>query len=132
MRTRSVDKFLYRNYVQKAVECQQAMKDAYDKGNWNAAVVNAIHSIISSADALTVFFKGVRHAGEKHEDVITLLQTIGLDQGALKAKTRQLSRLLSIKNAAEYEERLMSKSDATSAIKDAERFLQWTKEMLGV
>jgi len=113
------------------VECHQAMKDAYDKGNWNAAVVNAVHSAISSADALTVFSKGVRHAGEKHEDVITLLQTIGLDPGTLKTKTRQLSRLLSIKNAAEYEERLMSKSDATSAVKDAERFLQWTKEMLG-
>ncbi|MFQ6003567.1 MAG: hypothetical protein ACE5KJ_07460 [Candidatus Zixiibacteriota bacterium] len=80
MRTRSVDKFLYRNYIKKAEECRQAMNDAYSKGNWNATVINAIHCAISAADSITVFFKGVRHAGEKHEDVIALLQTIGLDQ----------------------------------------------------
>lgn len=130
MRTRSVDKFLYKNYLKKAEECRQAMDDAYSRENWNAAVVNAVHCAISSADALTVFFKGIRHAGEKHEDVIALLQTIGLDQGVLKTKTRQLSRLLSIKNAAEYAERLMSRNDASSATKDAGRFLQWVKETL--
>ena len=130
MRTRSVDKFLYKNYLKKAEECRQAMDDAYGRENWNAAVINAIHCAISAADALTVFFKGIRHAGEKHEDVIALLQTISLEQDVLKMKTKQLSRLLSIKNVAEYEERLMSKKDANSAIKDAERFLQWVKETL--
>jgi len=130
MRTRSVDKFLNKNYLKKAEECRQAMDDAYTRENWNAAVVNAVHCAISSADALTLFFKGIRHAGEKHEDVIALLQTIGLDQGVLKTKTRQLSRLLSIKNAAEYAERLMSRKDASSATKDAGRFLQWVKETL--
>lgn len=48
----------------------------------------------------------------------------------MKAKSRQLSRLLGIKNAAEYEERLMDKKDAKEAVRDAERFFSWVKGFL--
>ncbi len=125
-----MDKSSYKNYIKKAEECRRAMHDAYAKGDWNAAVINAIHCAISSTDALTVFFKGVRHAGERHEDAVALLQQIEIED--LKTKTRQLSRLLSIKNAAEYEDRLMNKKEADSALKDADRFLKWAKETLGI
>lgn len=55
---------------------------------------------------------GVRHAGERHEDAISLLQTVSLPRDVLTAKSKQLSRLLGIKNAAESEERLMREDDA--------------------
>jgi len=73
---------------------------------------------------------GVRHAGERHEDAVSLFQIIGLPKAVLTAKSRQLSRLLGIKNAAEYEERLMSENDAREALRDAERFFTWVKGYL--
>ena len=73
---------------------------------------------------------GVRHAGERHEDAISLFQTVSLPKDVLTAKSRQLSRLLEIKNAAEYEERLMNENDAREAVRDAERFFNWVKGYL--
>lgn len=72
---------------------------------------------------------GVRHADDRHEDAITLLQTLSLPRDTLSSKGRQLSRLLGIKNAAEYEERLITQKEATEAVKDAERFLEWTEDL---
>ena len=83
-----------------------------------------------ACDAVTVFMIGVRHAGERHEDAVGLLQSLNLPKGILSSKGRQLSRLLGIKNAAEYEERLMTESEAREAVRDAERFFQWTEELL--
>ena len=74
---------------------------------------------------------GARHAGERHEDAIALLQTLSLPQDTLQRKGRQLGRLLSIKNAAEYEERLIKEDEASEAVKDAERFLDWVEGLLG-
>jgi hypothetical protein len=92
--------------------------------------MNAVHCGISACDAVTVFLLGVRHAGERHEDAISLFQTVGLPRDVLTAKSKQLSRLLGIKNAAQYEERLMDEDDAKEAVRDAERFFSWVKEFL--
>lgn len=132
MITRPVDKSLFKNYLKKAEECACAMEDAFEKERWNAAVINAVHCCISVADALTVFFEGQRHAGERHEDAIALLQKIEIDAKLLAAKTKQLSRVLRIKTAAEYEEKLMNKSDAEQALKDAKRFFEWAEDTLSV
>jgi len=130
VRVRHVDKFAFRNYLKRAGECLNAALECLKNGWWNAAVINAVHCGISACDALTVFMRGVRHAGERHEDAISLLQTVDLPKDLLTAKSKQLSRLLGVKNAAEYEERLMNENDAREAVKDAERFLGWVKEFL--
>jgi len=131
MRTRYVNKNLYTNYLQKSGEFLETAKEAYSKSRWNAVVLNSIHSAISASDSLTVFFNEVRSAGESHEDVISLLKNLGLDQLEINNKIKQLQRLLQIKNAAEYEEKLMSENDAENSVRDAERFLGWVKEKLG-
>ncbi|MFH1774447.1 MAG: HEPN domain-containing protein [Methanobacteriota archaeon] len=130
MRTRHVDKSLFRNYLKKAGESLDSAKECLEKGRWNSAVINAVHCGISACDALTVFKIGVRHAGERHEDAITLLESLELPKDVLSSKGRQLSRLLGIKNAAEYEERLMDESEAREAVRDAERFFRWVEELL--
>lgn len=130
MRTRHVDKSLFRNYLKKAEESLESAKDSLQKERWNAAVISAVHCGISACDALTVFKIGVRHAGERHEDAITLLESIELPKDVLSNKGRQLSRLLGIKNAAEYEERLMDESEAREAVRDAERFFKLVEELL--
>ncbi len=130
VRTRRVNKDLYKNYLKKARENLDTAKECLNAGRWNAATINAIHSGISACDALTVFMVGVRHAGERHEDAITLLQTLTLPKDILASKGRQLSRLLAIKNAAEYEERLITQKEAAEAVRDAERFLDWAETLL--
>ena len=130
IKTRSVGKYLYKNYLKKAEEYFDAMNNQFDKQNFNACVLNAIHCAISSSDALTIFFKGVRHAGEKHEDVIKLLLDLDLDREVLASKTRHLSNLLTIKNQVEYEEKLTTENGAEIAKKNAERFFIWVKDIL--
>jgi HEPN domain-containing protein len=131
IRTRPVNRDLYRNYLKKANEFYRCMEQSFDFEHWNACVVNAIHCAISSADAMTVFHLGFRHAGEKHLDVLQLLQEIDFDSKDIRLKNRQLSSLLLIKNRAEYEERLMKKSNAENAIRAATRFHGWVKDKLG-
>jgi len=128
MKTRSVDKHKYRNYLVKADEFFDMMNDSFAKRKFNPTALNAIHCAINSADALTVFYKGVRHAGERHEDVVALLNTLGLPD--MQSKNRQLLDLLRIKNSAEYEEKLMTETNALDSIKNAERFFKWVRDML--
>ena len=130
-RTRAVNKSFYINYLKKAGEFCRAMEHSYQVGDWNACVVNAIHCAISSADAVTVFYLGFRHAGEKHHDVLQLLESIDINPKEMHSKNRQLTSLLMIKNRAEYEERLMNKSDAVNARKGAIRYHDWVKKKLG-
>jgi len=130
MRVRHVDKSVFKNYLRKAEECFETASECLRNGWLNAAVINAVHCGISACDALTVFMLGVRHAGDRHEDAISLFQTVGLPRDVLLVKSRQLSRLLEIKNTAEYEERLMDENDARETVRDAERFLGWVKEFL--
>ncbi len=128
MKTRNVDKHKYRNYLAKADEFFDIMNESISKRKFNAAVLNAIHCAISSADALTVFYKGVRHADDRHEDIVVLLNTLGLQD--MQSKNRQLLDLLRIKNSAEYEEKLMTETNALDSIKNAERFFKWVKAIL--
>src|SRR3989344_1569347 len=128
MKSRNVDKHKYMNYLSKADEFFDIMNESFAKRKFNATVLNAIHCAISSADALTVFYKGIRHAGERHEDVVALLNTLGLPD--IQSKNRQLLDLLRIKNSAEYEEKLMTETNALDSIKNAERFFKWVRDML--
>ena len=130
LKTRNVEKHLYTNYLKKAEEFMNACNDSFLKEEWDASVINAIHSGISASDALTIFFKGVRHAGERHEDVIQLLNT--LDLYDINDKNRHILNLLSVKNKSEYEETLMTRKNAKDAKRSAERFLSYVKETLKV
>lgn len=130
IRTRAVDRHMHKNYSKKADEHYLAMEMCYEKGLWNACVMNAIHCAISSTDALTVFYLGFRHAGERHHDVLQLLQKLDIDKTEIKSKSQQLATLLSIKNAAEYEERLMDENDAGNARKACDRLYSWVKTQL--
>lgn len=129
-RTRPVDRRAYRNFLKKAGEHHTAMEMNYEKGLWNACVVNAVHCGINCADALTSFYLGFRHSGDRHHDVLNLLQKIDIDKKELSSKIQQLSTLLSIKSTAEYEEKLMDEGDAEKARKACDRIYDWVKDKL--
>ncbi len=126
--TRDVDKSLYANYLKRAEECLDTARDSFEAQKWNAAAINAIHSCIAACDALCVYFLGKRHAGDSHNDAIRLLKTIGENDDEINTNANRASRILSIKSMAEYEERLVCRSEAEKAVKDCERFFEFAKK----
>jgi len=129
-RTRNVAKSLYANYLIRAEECLHAAKDSFANKKWNAATICVIHSCIAACDAMCVYFLGKRHAGEKHNDAVYLFKTIKSEDKKLKANANKFNKVLRIKNMAEYEERLVYKSEAEKVLKDCERFLDYVRREL--
>ncbi|MBI2971795.1 MAG: HEPN domain-containing protein [Candidatus Aenigmarchaeota archaeon] len=130
MKTRSVDRFRSKDYLKRAEECKSAMNRAFEAGDWNACVINAVHCAISSADAFCIFKKGLRNAGDSHRDSIALFLSIDPNTEELKKTVTHLSRLLDIKTDAEYGERLASSENAEQAKKHAERLFDFVATRL--
>lgn len=127
--TRDVQKSLYVNFLKRAEECLHAARNSFSIQEWNATAINAIHSCIAACDAMCVYFLGKRHAGDDHEEAANLFMTIK-DSEAAKTNANRLLRILSVKNMAEYEERLVHRSEAEKILKDCERFLEFIKKEL--
>lgn len=130
IRTRKVNKSLYSNYLKRDKECYMAATECFKNEDWNAATICAIHACISACDAMCIYFLGKRHAGEKHNDAVRLFKTIRIQDGNLSKNANRLNRILSIKNMAEYEERLVFKSEAEKIVKDMERFFNYVRKEL--
>lgn len=130
LKTRDVAKSLYTNFLKKADECFHAAKNSFATQEWNAATINAIHSCIAACDAICVYFLGKRHAGESHEDAVSLFKAITEKGEEINTNANRILRILRIKNMAEYEERLVHKSESEKILKDCERFLEFVKRKL--
>jgi uncharacterized protein (UPF0332 family) len=128
--TRDVNKSLYANYLKRAEECLYAARDSFEAEKWNASAINAIHSCIAACDAMCVYFLGKRHSGDSHNDAIRLLKTIRENDEGINTNANRASRILGIKNMAEYEERLIYRSEAEKILKDCERFVEFAKKRL--
>ena len=120
---------MYTNYLQRADECFHAAQTSFQAQEWTATAINAIHAGIAACDAMCVFYLGKRHAGETHNESVALFKSIN-ESDDLRKNAQRLTRLLSIKNMAEYEERLVYQAEAEHAIKDCERFLEYVKDTL--
>ena len=86
--------------------------------------------VFAACDAMCVYFLGKRYAGENHEDVVKLFKTIKKNDEELNKNTNRIIRIISIKNMAEYEERLVYRSEAERVLKNCERFLEYVKKNL--
>ena len=129
-KTRDVTKALYTNFLKKAEECFHAAQNSFTIQEWNASTINAIHSCIAACDAICVYFLGKRHAGESHEDAVSLFETIAEKGEEINTNANRILRILRIKNMAEYEERLVYKTESEKVLKDCERFLEFVKRKL--
>ena len=130
MRTRNVDRFRAKDYLKRADECKNSMQRSFENREWTASVINAIHAAIAAADALCVFKLGVRHAGERHEDAISLFSSIDRSSEEISRNCKHLQDLLQIKTEAEYSEKLMDMRDAEVAKKHAERLIEFVKSKI--
>lgn len=128
--TRDVTKSLYTNFLKKAEECFHAATNSFTTQEWNAATINAIHSCISACDAMCVYFLGKRHAGDNHNDAVGLFKTIKAGDEEISTNANRILRILRIKNMAEYEERLVYKTESEKVLKDCERLLEFVKKKL--
>ena len=130
MKTREVERFKATSSLKKAEECKNSMLRAFEVGDWNSSLINAIHCAISSADALCVNKLGLRNASERHEEAIVLFLRIDPNSEEIKKNANHLSGLLKIKTDAEYGERLFSEKHAEEAIKHAERLFNFVKKRI--
>ena len=119
----------YKKFIKKAEEFFDMMRQSLLREKWNAAGLNAIHTGISANDALLTFNFGLRSISPKHDDAVKLLISM-LNRDDTEKKAKHLRRLISVKNLVEYDGRLLSKDEAESLAKHADRFLVWVKSLL--
>lgn len=129
-KTKDMAKSTYLNYLKKAEECFTAAQSSLDKSDWNATAINAVHCGICASDAMCVYFLGKRHVGDDHGDAEKLFGSIKKSEDH-SANVNRLARILRIKNMAEYEERLVRKSEADAIFRDMERFYEYVMKHLG-
>ncbi len=80
--------------------------------------------------AICIYFLGKRHAGESHNDAVTIFRTIKFDDEEINTNANRVLRILRIKNMAEYEERLVHRYEAEKLLKDCKRFLEYVRRKL--
>jgi len=129
-KTRDVEKALYINYLKRAEECYHAAKNSFEAQEWNSTTISAIHACIAASDAMCIYFLGKRNASENHNEAVALFKTIKIDDEKINTNANRISRILDIKNMAEYEDRLVFKTEAEKILKDCERFLEYVKKKL--
>ncbi len=127
-RVRQIDKGKYGNYLQKATEFYHTMKKAEEDEEWNAVALNAIHCAISSFDALTVFYLGVRSSGQRHEDVTQVIKKTNLE--SVDEKIKQFTEVIRLKTMVEYDVEQPSENEARRIALQTERIHAWAKKHL--
>ena len=90
------------------------MLAAFHAENWNASATLAIQCVISSADAICVYDKGIRSISQDHLDVCDLVAQLPREGANEKAK--QLRKIIARKNMVQYECRSMNRSDADDMV----------------
>jgi len=126
---RREDKSTASDYLKKAADNYEQMLVAFNASNWNAAATLAVQCVISSADAVCVYGKGVRSISQDHFDVCDLVA--GLPLEGAEEKSRQLRKVIARKNLVQYECRGVNKSDVDEMVKVATRVYQWVRESIG-
>ena len=123
IKIRQEEKSAALDYLKKAEDNHSQMHIALENDNFNAASTLAIQCVISSADAICVFEKGIRSLSQDHFDVCDLVRSISLPDS--KDKSNILKRIIAKKNLIQYERRSIRQSEAKEIVKSANRFYQW-------
>jgi HEPN domain-containing protein len=125
---RGLDKSKAVGYITKAENSLRISRIALKEKAYDAAVMNAVHAVINSLDALTTYFAGRRASGA-HTEVLSIIKGI-LTQSEYDDTKRQFDTLMSMKNQSEYQPDLMSHKEAESAVKLADRVFEKVKAKL--
>ena len=126
--TRDVGRDHAQKYLTKAREFSAVAEAALAEHRWNAAGLNAIHAGISAADAAVVASSGLRSSSKDHSTAADLLRDSVKDATASQA--RQLAGLLGMKNTVEYEQRLVTETEARSLVAQSSRLVRWSAKVV--
>ena len=118
------------SHLAKAEQFLRASERSAGESDHDAAMLNAIHSAISAADAVTVALAGVRSTDPDHQRVADLLREVAGASGEIRGQVTQLRRLLARKNLVEYESRRARAAEASDALKRASRFVAWARGVI--
>jgi len=58
---------------------------------------------------------------------VELLNSLPLERSEIESKLKQARRVISFKNVAEYEDRLIRQNEAQEMFRDAERLVEWVE-----
>ena len=72
-------------------------------------------------------FSGKRHSGDDHNDAAKLFKSVK-DDDDTATNANRIVRVLRMKNMAEYEERLVTRTEAQKMLQDAERLAEFVKK----
>ena len=128
LKIKQEDRSAASDYLKKATDNYEQMLMAIQKDNFNAAATLALQCVISSADAVCVFEKGVRSISPDHLDVCDLVGSLPIKDA--KKKSNLLRKIITKKNLIQYERRNIHKKEASEIVKIATRFYQWVNEQL--
>jgi HEPN domain-containing protein len=123
IKIRQEDRSAAIDYLKKAEDNYNQMIVALGNNNYNAVCTLAIQCVISSADAICIYEKGVRSISQDHFDVCGLVKSITLPEA--KEKSSLLRKIIAKKNLIQYERRSMYQSEAIGIIKTATKFYEW-------
>ena len=125
VRSQASDRAHARTYLGKANEFLAVARLAQAGRHHDAALLLAIHSGISSGDAVTVALAGLHSKDPDHLKAADLLESIAARSEDIRARATQLRSLLKMKNTVEYEERRTTSAEAADGLKRAERLAAW-------
>ena len=111
------------DFLKKADDNYLQMISALQAKNYNAVGTLAVQCAISSADAISVYEKGIRSISDDHFDVCGLVGSVSMPDA--KEKANLLKRIIGKKNVIQYERRNIHQSEAEDLLKSASRFYQW-------
>jgi HEPN domain len=115
-----------RAYLDKAREFLRAAQDSLELSNNTAAVGNAVHAGILTADAISAARTRKIWRGD-HAQAAGHLETAGEDG---KQAARHLRRLLPLKTRAEYDATPVRAADAKAAVQAVERLVSLAGQAL--
>ena len=124
---RHVNQVQVRSFLGKAEEFLTAARESLDAGHALAATSLAVHAGISAGDAICGARTGQRAAGADHGQAVALLGQAGREG---KDAARLLTRLMPLKNRAEYEPQDVPTASTARAVDQAERIVQIARQVV--
>lgn len=121
-RLKSEDRARASVYYVKAQRFAASARESLNASRPDPAAANAINAVINLVDSLCVHYRGQRNGGESHHAALDLLRAVTEIEPQSRAQIeKHLTFLLSQKNLAQYEGRLVTTGEADDAVAHMER-----------
>ena len=128
-KTTMVPKSDYKSFQEKANQFFNVMNMCLNDREWDAVLLNGVHSAITINDALCVFRLGLRSTSKMHQDSVRLLiQADPTPDG--KKNANRLAEILNSKHQVEYEPRRFTENEARRFAGQVDRFKIWVEKQL--